>query len=220
MWELALPIAAAGSGAAWARLAATRAPGRLGFGSTAFALLGGLAASGLALAAYDLAARAGVPVHWEALAAGGWRALLVATAIGLVEEGAKLTGILLVVARGAPRESVLASSIGVAGGFAALEALLVLHGEASAEALARAALAPVAHGLLAVPLAAGVAASVTRSARRWVPLAPALLAASALHGAGDLGLALPRFGRLVYAAALAIPAVVLFLRARSRAAHK
>lgn len=212
-WELALPLTAAGSGAAWAQLAAHRA----GEGRGAFALralLGGAAAFGIALCAYDVAAVLGAEVRYERLARGDAAALVAALAIGLVEEGAKLAGILLVLERGAGRRAVAAAAVGVAAGFAALEATLVLHGELSAPALTRAALGPVAHALLAAPLALGVAAALARAARPWLPIAPALLASAALHGVADLSLALPRVGGAGYALALAAPALVAFARAR------
>jgi RsiW-degrading membrane proteinase PrsW (M82 family) len=212
-WDLVLPLAAAGSGAAFAQLVASRAgQGRAEF--TARALLGGAAAFGLAVGAYDLASMAGCVVSWDGLARGGAAALVLAAAVGLVEEGAKLAGILLVVERGFRKRAVLAAAAGVAAGFAALEALLVLHGHASATALARAALGPVAHALLVVPLAFGAIAALGRDSRRWVPLVPALLASAALHGAADLSLATPWLGGPGYAAALAAPAFVLFARAR------
>jgi RsiW-degrading membrane proteinase PrsW (M82 family) len=212
-WELALPITAAASGVGWARLAARRA-GERRADVVLRALLGGIAAFGLGLTAYDLAALAGVEIAYERLAGGGAGALAVALAIGLVEEGAKLAGLLLVVERGLRRSAILASAAGVAAGFAALEAILVLHGDGSATALARAALAPVAHALLAVPLALGVAAAASRTSRRWVPLVPALLASAALHGAGDLSLALRPLGPTGYGLALAAPALFVFARAR------
>lgn len=217
-WELALPLTAAGSGAAWAQLAAARAGhGRVEL--TLRALLGGVAAFGIAWGAYDLAAAAGLEVSWPRVTRGGLPAVLLAGGIGLVEEGAKLAGLLLVLERGLRRAAVLAAAAGVAAGFAAVEALLVLHGELSASALARAALGPVAHGLLMVPLALGAAHALRRGARRWVPLAPALAASAALHGAGDLSLALPWLGGAGYAAALAAPALVLFARSRRASAQ-
>ncbi|HEX9051934.1 MAG TPA: PrsW family glutamic-type intramembrane protease, partial [Anaeromyxobacter sp.] len=182
-------------------------------GYTALALLGGVAAAGLALAAYETAARLGLDLRWDPVSAGGATALATVAAIGLVEESAKLAGILLVAERGAPRPTVLATSIGVAAGFAVVEAVVTLRGDASAHALARAALGPVAHALLSVPLAAGVAAGGGRG-RRCVGIGAALLASAALHGAGDLGIALRGAGRLAYAAALAAPALALFAMVR------
>ncbi len=208
-WDLVLPLTAAGSGAAWAQLAAWRA----GHGRAAFtvrSLLGGAAAFGVALVGYDLAALAGMEVRWEALLGGGAPAVLAAAAIGFVEEAAKLAGILLVVERGFRPSAVTAASVGVAAGFSALEALLVLEGQSSAGALARAALGPVAHALLAVPLALGVVAWTSRAGRRAFALPAALAASAALHGAGDLALALPGAGAIGYALVLCTPALLLF----------
>jgi RsiW-degrading membrane proteinase PrsW (M82 family) len=207
-WEVALPLTAAGSGAAWAQLAAWRAGhGRAGF--TVRTLLGGAAAFGLALAAYDALALAGLPIHWQLLERGGGTSLLAALAIGLVEEGAKLAGILLVVERRSRPSAATAAAAGVAAGFSALEALLVLGGEASSAALARAALGPVAQALLALPLAVGVAAR-TRRGCGALALIAALAVSAALHGGSDLALALPAIGPWGYAAALLAPAFSLF----------
>jgi RsiW-degrading membrane proteinase PrsW (M82 family) len=214
MWVLALSVAATGSGAAWARLAAVRAgERRVAFAVHAF--LGGVAAFGLALAAYELATRAGVDVRWERLTRGDAAAFLLAGAIGLVEEGAKLAGVLLVVERGVRTRAVLAVAAGVAAGFSSLETLVVLGGEASASAFARAAFGPVAHALLTVPVALGIAPAL-RSRRPALALGLPLAASAALHGAGDLSLALPGVGHAGYALALAAPAVILFARARAR----
>ncbi len=213
-WELALPFAAAGSGAAWAQLAAHRAGFRRAFALRA--LLGGAAAFGLAFAAYDLCELAGLPFRWERVLRGDATSVALAGAIGLVEEGAKLAGILLAVDRGYRWRSVLAASIGVAAGFAALESLLVLGGQPPAATLARAALAPVAHALLAAPLAFGVTAALGRRPFRWFALPAALLVSAALHGAADLSLALPDLGRVGYALALAAPALALFESARAQ----
>jgi PrsW family intramembrane metalloprotease len=216
--DLALPLTAAASGAAWAQLAAWRAGhGRATF--TVRALLGGVAAFALAVSAYDLSALAGLDVRWEGVARADLGAALLAAAIGIVEEGAKLAGLCLVVDRTLRGRAVAAAAIGVAAGFSALEAFAVLKGHASAPVLARAALGPVAHAVLALPLAVGVAAALRRRGRAWwLPLLPALLVSAALHAAGDLSLALPRVGRVGYAAALAAPPVVLFVLGRVRRA--
>jgi RsiW-degrading membrane proteinase PrsW (M82 family) len=214
MWDVALPIAAAGSGAAWARLAAWRA-GERAWGFALRALLGGAAAFGLALLAYEAASLAGVEVRWERIAEGGTTSFLLAASVGLVEEGAKLVGILLVVDRGVRTRGALAAAMGVAAGFASLETLVVLGGERSTLAFARAAVGPVAHALLAVPLALAVAPAL-RSRRPAALLALPLLASAGLHGAGDLSLALSGVGYTGYALALAAPALVLFARARRR----
>lgn len=215
-WDLAVPLAAAGSGAAWARLAAVRAADGARAGSTALPLLAGVAAAGMALAAYDLLARAGLAVAWETVVAGGGVGVAAALAIGLVEEGAKLAGLLLVAERPSSRRAALASAVGVAAGFAAVETALTLRGAPPAAALARAAFGPVAHALLALPLAAGVAAAGHRPPVRALLLGAALAGAAALHAVGDLALARAGGGRLAYAAALAAPAVALFAAARAR----
>lgn len=211
MWDAALPLAAAGAGAAWAKLGASRAGERAGFAARAF--LGGAAAFGLALLAYDAAARAGVDVRWERMVRGDTGGFLLAAAVGLLEEGAKLTGILLVVERGVRTRTALAAAVGVAAGFASFETLVVLGGEGSALAFARAALGPVAHALLAVPLALAVAPAL-RSRRPAAALALPLLASSALHGAGDLSLAMSGVGQAGYALTLAAPALMLYARTR------
>jgi hypothetical protein len=209
-WGLALALTAAVSSAVWAQLAAWRC-GERRPGLTARALLAGAAAFGFALAAYHSLALAGWPVRWATLAGGGSASLLAAAAIGLVEEGAKLAGILLVLEGRFRPASAAAAAAGVAAGFSALEAVVVLRAEASVTALARAALGPVAHGLLAVPLAAGVIAWEIRRERRLRPLAVALAASAALHGAGDLALAARGLGPWAYAGALLAPAFALFV---------
>lgn len=214
MWVLALSLTATGSGAAWARLAALRA-GERRFGFALHALLGGAAAFGLALAAYELALRLGLDVRWERLQAGDATAFLLAGAIGLVEEGAKLAGVLLVVGRGVRTRTALAVAFGVAAGFSVLETLVTLAGDSSAAAFARAALGPIAHGLLLVPAGLAVAPAL-RARRPALALALPLAASAALHGAGDLSLALSGVGYTGYALALAAPALVLFARARRR----
>jgi RsiW-degrading membrane proteinase PrsW (M82 family) len=209
-----VPLACAASGVAWALLAAWRAresPTRL----AARALLGGAAAFGLAFAAYDLAAMAGLDVRWERIAAGDLEALALAALVGLTEEGAKLAGLLLVVERRSRPAAVIAAAVGVAAGFAALEGLLVLRGAAPLRvALARAALGPVAHVMLAVPAAFAVAAALRFRGRAWALLVPALGASAALHAGANLSLALPERGQLVHAAVLLGPALWVFARAR------
>jgi RsiW-degrading membrane proteinase PrsW (M82 family) len=214
MWESALPIAAAGSGIAWARLAAWRA-GERGEGFALRALLGGAAAFGLAFLAYEAADLAGLEVRWELMTRGDMQGFLLAAGVGLIEEGAKLVGILLVVERGVRTRAALATATGVAAGFASLEALFVLGNELSSLAFTRAAFGPVAHALLAVPLALAVAPALRRP-RPVVALVLPLLASAALHGAGDLSLALSGVGYTGYALALAAPALMLFARARRR----
>lgn len=213
-WELGLTIACAASGLGWASYGAWRAGERRGQFPIR-SLLGGAAAFGIAVLTYDLASVAGVQIDWERLVRadlGG--ALLLACTIGVFEEGAKLVGVLLVVERGWRTPAVLAAALGVAAGFAVLEAFTMLYGYGSPLALTRAALGPVAHALLALPVGLSVA-SWARRARgaRW-HLALGLVVSSALHALGDLSLALPRHGQVGYALALLAPILVLFARAR------
>jgi hypothetical protein len=214
MSALTLSVAATGAGAAWARLAAVRA-GERRPGFAVHALLGGVAAFGLALAAYEAARRVGVDIRWERLGRGGAEGFLLAAAIGLVEEGAKLAGILIVVDRGVRTRAALAVAFGVAGGFSALESIVTLGAGRDAAALARAAFGPIAHALLLVPVALAVAPAL-RARHPARALALPLAVSAALHGAGDLSLALSGVGYTGYALALAAPALVLFNRARRR----
>jgi hypothetical protein len=115
------------------------------------------------------------------------------------------------------RRAVAATALGVAAGFASVEAALVLRGLAPGAALAlRVALAPVAHALLAIPLAIAVALGVTRGGWAWLALAPALAISAVLHGAGDLSLVLPGAGRAGYALALLAPLVLARLAPAAR----
>jgi RsiW-degrading membrane proteinase PrsW (M82 family) len=214
-WELPIiPLACAVSGAAWATVAARRS-GESTALAAARALLGGAAAFGIAYASYDLLSLSGWQIRWERLLRGDLGALGVAAAIGVVEEGAKLAGILLVLRARPTTAAVLAAAVGVSAGFAALEALLVLGGTAPTPAtLARVALGPVAHAILAVPLAFGVAAATRGTRRGWLVVAPALAAAAALHAGADLSLALPQLGRAAHASVLLGPALWVFARAR------
>jgi len=211
-----LPLLCGASGIAWALLAAWRAgPGapRL----AARALLGGAASVFLASAAYDLADAAGIAPTWQALTASGPRAVAAGLAIGFLEEGAKLAGLLLAIERGWRRRTVAAATVGVAAGFAALEAAVALRGLAlSLPLAARIALAPAAHAALAAPFAIAVAFGLRRGGRAWLALPPALLVSALLHGAGDLSLALPGVGRGGYAVALLVPALAVHLLTRER----
>jgi RsiW-degrading membrane proteinase PrsW (M82 family) len=209
-----MPVLCAASAFAWASLAAWRA----GVGTSGFALravLGGAAAFGIAFASYDLAAASGIEVSWDRMLDGDLDALALAAGIGLVEEGAKLAGVLLVVGRGARTSVVLAAAAGVAAGFAGLEALFMLRGIGpSPVSLARVALGPVAHAALAVPLAFAVAVGARGGGRAWLVLVPGVLASAALHGGADLSLTLPRLGAVAHAAVLAAPVLWAFARAR------
>jgi RsiW-degrading membrane proteinase PrsW (M82 family) len=210
--DLALATACVAAGAGWAALGAARVPGRRAV-SAVRGLLGGVAAFGLAHLAFDVLGAAGLQVRWERLLAGGGAAVVLALLIGLVEEGAKLVGIALAAER--PREpgATMSATIGVAAGFGALEALATLRGVEPGIALARAALAPVAHALLSAPLGFAVRRAPA-GPRAALALAPALAVATGLHALSNLSLALPRVGPLGYAAALVAPAVWMYLHAR------
>jgi RsiW-degrading membrane proteinase PrsW (M82 family) len=209
-----IPIACGASAFAWASFAARRA-GESHSSFAARALLGGAAAFGIAFAAYGLAPLASLDLRWERVVAGDLDALVLAACIGLIEEGAKLAGILLVTGRRARTSTALAAGAGVAAGFSALESLLVLHGVATSPlALTRVALGPAAHAILAVPLVIAVAEAARRGGRAWLLLAPALAASAALHAGADLSLGLPQLGTVAHAAVLAGPALWLFARAR------
>jgi hypothetical protein len=199
---------------AWAALGAIRFGGSRS-GLVVRGLLGGGAAFGMAQAAYQLLGAGGLDLSWGRVLGGGWAALGVAALIGLIEEGAKLGGLLLAI-RAAPRPgAVMGTAIAVCSGFAALESVLALSSAPAGLAVARAALAPVAHGVLAVPLAFGVAVSARRARRTGlVQVALGLALSAALHGAGDLALAAPRFGRLGFAVAMAAPVIALFVHLR------
>lgn len=210
---LALALAAVASGTAWAWIAAMRA-GERPLRFSLHALLGGAAAAGAGLAVYELATRLGVDVDWDRLYQHDRAALLLAGGVGLVEEGAKLLGVLLVVGRGVRTPAAVAASFGVAAGFSAIESFVNLAGIASVPAFSRALFGPVAHALLLTPAALAVAPAL-RSPSPARALALPLGISAALHALGDLFLAAPPFGPLGYAATLAAPALVLYARARS-----
>jgi RsiW-degrading membrane proteinase PrsW (M82 family) len=209
--DLSLFAVCAASGTAWATLAAWRSPDGSAR-ATARALLGGGAAFGIALCAYGLLEAQGVEVRWDRVLGGGWRAVLLATVIGAVEEGAKLAGIALAVVRPERPGVVMRTTVGVSAAFAALEAALVHSSMSAPVALTRALLAPVAHAILAAPV--GFALATVARGRPALWLAPGLLASAALHAAADLSLAAPRYGRVGYFAALLAPAIAVYLHAR------
>jgi hypothetical protein len=215
----ALSVACVLSGAGWALAAAWRSGRRVG-DVAGRGLLGGVAAAFVASAGYDLLAWAGLEVTWQRLAALDRASLGAAALIGLVEEGAKAAGLLLAIEAGWPRRAVGRAAVGVCAAFAAVEAAFTTHGMGISPVLgARVALAPFAHALLFAPVGFAIAAGAQRGGRRWAWLAPAFLASALLHGAGNLSLALPRFGQLGYAAALLVPLVGLHLALRRPAAR-
>lgn len=177
-------------------------------------VLGGLAALGTASVAYGLIQLLGVEIRWERVASGAWPAVGFAAVIGLVEEGAKLTGIVLAVpSRG--KRHVLQTTAAVAAVFAIAEAAVAVRGASWPVALGRAALGPVAHAVLAAPMAVAlVDAGPARRSQRALRLLIAVGLAAALHGLGDWSVAHPRWGRLGFAAAMSAPALWLYLRPR------
>jgi RsiW-degrading membrane proteinase PrsW (M82 family) len=206
---------AAASAVGWTTLAAARATS-MRKELLLRGLLGGTAAFALAFSGYALLDGSGIRVTWEGMLAGGWPAVGLALLIGLLEEGAKLAGILLA-ARDLARPGVaLILTVGVSAGFAGLEAVSALSEAPTLAALGRALLAPVAHAALALPLGLAIA----WSARRRLPAAlavvgPALLVAALLHGASDLSLTSTWPGRLGFAVALLAPVLALFAYARA-----
>jgi RsiW-degrading membrane proteinase PrsW (M82 family) len=209
-----LAVLAAAGATAWAAIAAARAPGPRRE-LVLRGLLGGGAAFGLALVAYDLLGAAGFGPRWEAVLAGSWPALATALVIGLVEEGAKLGGIALSMRRAEQPGAVMATTVGVCAAFAGLETATALTGAPMGLAAGRALLAPVAHAVLAAPIGFAVAAASRRGWRVGLVAVPAaVLLAAALHALGDLALAAPRFGRIGFAAALVAPVLVIYLHAR------
>ncbi|GEJ58184.1 PrsW family glutamic-type intramembrane protease [Anaeromyxobacter diazotrophicus] len=196
-------------------------------GRTGATALRGIAGGAIALAAawlaYRAAAAAGLDLRWEWLSAGAWPALGAAAAIGIIEEGAKLLGIALAVSpprRGHRRRNVLGTSAAAVAVFAVAEAALALRGASWPLALSRAALGPVAHGLLAAPFAVALAeATAAPRGRLALRVAAAAAIAAALHGLGDFCVARAGWGRFGFAAALLLPALWLFARARARPAR-
>jgi len=179
-------------------------------------VLGGLAALGTASIAYGLLDAAGLPVRWEAIARGAWPALGVAALVGLVEEGAKLAGVVLAAPAHRRRSwGVVRITAAVAAVFAVAEAAIALPGVSWPVALGRAALGPVAHAALLAPLAVVLAEAPARAPGRLVGrLGLALLAVAALHGLGDWSIARPGWGRAGFAAALLAPTIWVYLRTR------
>jgi RsiW-degrading membrane proteinase PrsW (M82 family) len=213
--ELWLPLVCAASATAWTVFAARRAK-VASADFVARGLLGGAVAFGLASVGFDLLTLAGVDVTWERIVRGGGAAAALAITTGFVEEGAKLAGLLLVVGRGLRTPGVLSCAVGVSAGFAALEAVVTLGpGAASYAGAARIAFAPIAHALLAMPLALGVAATMRDEARPLRPVISGLLASALLHGDANLSIAIPSLlGPAGFAIALLAPALLLHVLGR------
>ena len=182
-------------------------------------VLGGLAALGTAFIFYGLMEAAGLGIRWEWIQRGAWPALGFAALVGLVEELAKAAGIALaspaLFRRGRER-SVLATGAAVVAVFAVAEALLTLRGASWPVALGRAAFGPVAHGVLAAPVAMALAHAAGLSrARVALRVAVAIGLAALLHGLGDWSVARPGWGRVGFAATLLVPTLWLYARARA-----
>lgn len=175
-------------------------------------LAGGLVAFAAALGGYAILERAGLQVSWTELLAGGGESVVVAAAIGLVEESAKLLGLALASlgTRAMDADAVVRRVLLVSAAFASFECAFTLGQAEAPVILVRAVFAPVAHAALAIPL--GMALVGGGRGLRWI--APALILAAVLHGASDLALAVPALGRVGYAAILSAPAVALHLHAR------
>lgn len=209
-----LAVLAAAGATGWAALGAARAQGPRRE-LVLRGLLGGGAAFGIAYIAYDLLGAAGLGPSWEALLAGSWPAVTTALVIGLVEEGAKLSGLLLSLRRAEQPMAVMATTVGVCAAFSGLETAVALSGGPVGPAVGRALLAPVAHAVLAAPVAFAVARAARRGWRSAAWLVPgAVLLAALLHGLSDLAQAAPRFGQLGFAAALLAPVLAIYLHAR------
>lgn len=204
-------------GGAWVLAASWRA--EIGTAPSAVrGVLGGLAALGMAFIAYGLLQVAGLEVRWEWIEKGAWPALGFSALVGLVEETAKVAGIALAAPgtlRDARPPEVVRTAAGVAAVFAVAEALLTLRGASWPLALGRAALAPVAHGVLAAPAAVALAESAGASRGRLaVRLSVAVALAALLHGVGDWSVARPVWGRAAFMASMLAPALWLYVRAR------
>ncbi|HYD42062.1 MAG TPA: hypothetical protein VEB43_14625 [Anaeromyxobacter sp.] len=203
-------VAPAVFGLAWVVAVARRAPDGAFLSATRM-VAGGAVAFAAAWSGYAVLDRYGLRISWEDLTAGGRGSVVVAAAIGFVEESAKLVGLALAsVGARRGRGQVLRRILGVSAVFASLECAFTLGGGDATVILVRAAFAPIAHAALAIPL--GLAISGGSLALRWA--LPALAVAVLLHGASDLALAIPSAGRLGHAVILSMPAVALHLRSR------
>jgi RsiW-degrading membrane proteinase PrsW (M82 family) len=202
-------------GAAWTLATSWRVGGKR-LAAALRAALGGCAALWTSSGLYGLLQLAGLEIHWSSIESGAWPALGFALLVGVVEEAGKLAGFAL--AAPPPAEGpggVLRAAAGVAAVFAVGEAAVTMRGALWHVALGRAALGPVAHALLAAPLAVVLADLSRRSERRFaLRLAVAFATAAALHGLGDWSIARPVWGRVGFAAALLAPALWLYARAR------
>jgi RsiW-degrading membrane proteinase PrsW (M82 family) len=209
-------VACVALGVPWALAGSWRACGGT-LSRIARASLGGLAAAELAWLAYGVLEVAGLGVRFERLERGDLHALGTAAIIGLVEEGAKLGGALIALpqARCDARDR-FRIILAVAAAFATVEAVLVLPGAAWPVLLARAALAPAAHALLAAPVALAFAGAGGSSSGAVSRIAGGLSVAALLHALGDFGLTQPPWGRAAFATTLLLPAIWLYACGRRR----
>lgn len=206
-------------GGAWIALATGRGRGRR-LDAALRGLLGGLAAFGAAMAGYDVLQLAGVTLDWGLITGGTWAAAGLALLVGLLEEGAKLIGVVLAAPPWRDRSpGVLRTSLAVVSVFAVAEAALALQGAGWAVGLTRLAFGPVAHAALAAPFAV-VLSERDRGGRGRLALrlAVALVAAASLHGFGDWSVAHRGWGRLAFAVSLLAPTLWFYAQRRRAAA--
>jgi RsiW-degrading membrane proteinase PrsW (M82 family) len=202
-------------GGAWATAASWRAEGGR-FRAAFRGALGGAAAVFSASGAFDVIQFAGVDLGWASIERDAWPGLVLALLIGVVEEAAKLAGIVLAAPPRQGARGVLRTAMLVAVVFAVSEAAVGMVGGSWGIALGRAALGPVAHALLSAPMAVVLADAAERPDRLLpVRLALAFAAAATLHGLGDWSIARPVWGRAGFMAALLAPTLWLYVRARA-----
>ncbi len=200
-------------GALWIVAASLRT--RAGFVRSAVrGLLGGIGAIGAASGTFVLLHAFGVAVQWDRLSGDGWVGLATALLIGVVEESAKLVGIVLGLETRGSRDAY-PMTVSVAAVFAVVEAWLAMRGASWPLAATRAVLAPVAHAAFAIPFGFVLSGAPGGAGPALTRLARALAVASALHGLGDLALAQGGWSRIGFAAAMLVP--VLWLYGRERA---
>ena len=203
------------SGAAWAKLAAWRAGERTPRSCSTPCSVGP-PRSGSRSSLRGCRRSRGWTSCWDRIARGDAAAFAFAAAVGLVEEGAKLTGLLLVLERGRPDARGARRRGGVAAGFSALEALVVLGGDRERPRLharrAGADRARAPHGALRaldLPGAARPAPARSCSPRRSSPPRPSTARAISASPCRAWVTSATRL-------ALAAPALMLFARARAR----
>jgi hypothetical protein len=207
-------------GALWIALAAWRGGDRR-LSTAMRGALGGLAAFWAASIGYGLLDLCGVSVQWEWLTRGTWSAVGLAALIGLVEEGAKLVGIGLAAAAGEQgRRHVIGMTMAVAAVFGVAEAAFAVRGASWPVAFARLAFAPIAHGILAAPVAFAMAGAAHLPRLRLLGrLALGVGLASLIHGLGDWSILQAGWGRLGFALSLLAPTLWLYAHLRATSPH-